>query len=41
MPGGVTLDGQKLYDEAVAELKEIEETMRDEFEEPLSQVYMG
>ena len=41
LPGGVTFDGQRKYDEAVTELNLIEETMRDEFETPLSYIYMG
>ena len=35
MPGGITLDGQKIYDEANEELKELAETMRDLYEEPV------
>lgn len=35
MPGGITLDGQKMYDEADAELKELNETMRDLYELPV------
>ncbi len=27
MPGGVTLNGQQIYDEAIAEIKELEEEM--------------
>ena len=27
MPGGVMLNGQQIYDEAVIEIKELEETM--------------
>jgi len=29
LPGGVTLDGDKLYDEAVTEIKELEETLQN------------
>jgi hypothetical protein len=29
LPGGVTLDGDKLYDEAVGEIKDLEEELRD------------
>jgi hypothetical protein len=29
LPGGVTLDGDKLYDEAVTEVKELEETLQN------------
>lgn len=41
MPGGVTLDGRSLYEEATTEMADIEEKMRDEFEEPLAQIYMA
>jgi hypothetical protein len=41
MPGGVTLDGRALYEEAITELQEIVEKMREEFEEPISEVYVG
>ena len=34
LPGGVTLNGQIIYDEAVEELKEIEEMVRDTYELP-------
>jgi len=27
MPGGVVLNGQQIYDEAIAEIKELEEEM--------------
>lgn len=29
LPGGVTLDGDKLYDEAITEIKDLEEELRD------------
>ena len=29
LPGGVTLDGDKLYDEAVSEVKELEDTLQN------------
>ena len=35
LPGGITLDGQKKYDEADAEIKNIEETMRETYELPV------
>lgn len=34
LPGGVTITGQNLYNEAVAEIKEIEEEIRSTFELP-------
>lgn len=34
MPGGVTLNGQKIYDEAVTEVEELEVEMRDSYIEP-------
>lgn len=34
LPGGVTMKGQNIYDEAVAEIKEIEELIRNTYEEP-------
>ncbi len=34
LPGGITLDGKTIYDEAVEEIKELEIELRDTFEEP-------
>lgn len=34
LPGGITLNGKETYDEAVAEIKEIETKIRLEHEEP-------
>lgn len=34
LPGGVTLNGQQIYDEAVAEIDKIESEMQDRFELP-------
>jgi hypothetical protein len=34
LPGGVTLDGDKLYDEAVTEIKELEDRAQDTFSLP-------
>lgn len=34
MPGGVTLNGDKILDEATAEVKEIEQEIRDQYEAP-------
>ena len=34
MPGGVTLNGKEIYDEAVVELEQLEVEMRDTYQEP-------
>ena len=34
LPGGVTLNGEKIYGDAVEELRELEETLRNTYEEP-------
>ena len=34
LPGGVTLNGQKIYDEAIEELTKIEEEVQSRFELP-------
>jgi len=34
LPGGVTLDGDKLYDEAIGEIKELEDRAQDTFSLP-------
>ncbi len=34
LPGGVTLDGDKLYDEAITEIKELEDRAQDTFSLP-------
>jgi len=34
LPGGVTLNGQEIYDEGVEGLKELRERVRSEFEFP-------
>lgn len=34
LPGGVTLNGKEMYDEAMVEIKELEELIRNTFEEP-------
>lgn len=34
LPGGVMMNGQQIYDEAVQEITELEQTIRDTFEEP-------
>lgn len=34
LPGGVTINGQQIYDEAVEEIKEIEEQMQSRYEMP-------
>lgn len=34
LPGGLTVNGQQMYEEAVLELRELEEKLRDTYEEP-------
>jgi hypothetical protein len=34
LPGGVTMNGQQIYDEATTEITEIEQLIRDTYEEP-------
>lgn len=34
LPGGVTLDGDKMFEEASAEIEKLEEEMQDKYEEP-------
>lgn len=34
LPGGVTLNGEKIYDDAVQELEKLEGTLRDTYEMP-------
>lgn len=34
LPGGITMNGQQVYDEAVQEINEIEQLIRDTYEEP-------
>lgn len=34
LPGGITMNGQQIYEEAVAEIKELEDLIRDTYEEP-------
>ena len=34
LPGGIQMNGQQVYDEAVAEIKELEELIRNTYEEP-------
>jgi hypothetical protein len=34
LPGGITMQGQAIYDEAVQEIKDLEEQIRDTYEEP-------
>lgn len=34
LPGGITMNGQTIFDEATAEIKELEELIRDTYEEP-------
>jgi hypothetical protein len=34
LPGGITMNGQQIYEEAVTEINELEEKIRDTYEEP-------
>lgn len=34
LPGGITMNGQQVFDEAVAEIKDLEQTIRDTYQEP-------
>lgn len=34
LPGGLTINGQKIWDEAMIEIEKLEEKLRDTFEEP-------
>lgn len=34
LPGGITMNGQQIYDEAVAEIKELEELIRNTYSDP-------
>jgi hypothetical protein len=34
LPGGIMMNGQQIYDEAVTEIAELEQLIRDTFEEP-------
>jgi hypothetical protein len=34
LPGGITMNGQQIYEEAVTEIKELEDLIRDTYEEP-------
>jgi hypothetical protein len=34
LPGGITLNGQQIYDEATLELEKLEEELRENYEEP-------
>jgi hypothetical protein len=40
LPGGITMNGQQIYEEAVTEIKELEDLIRDTYEEP-PQMQMG
>lgn len=40
LPGGLTVNGQQIYDEAVAEIARLEDKLRDVYEEP-SQFLVG
>ena len=34
LPGGITMNGQQIFEEAVAEIKEVEQLIRDTYQEP-------
>jgi hypothetical protein len=34
LPGGITMNGQQIYNEALEEIKELEDKIRDTYEEP-------
>ncbi len=34
LPGGLTINGQQIYDEASAEVEKLEQKLRDTYEEP-------
>jgi hypothetical protein len=34
LPGGIMMNGQQIYEEAIAEITELEQLIRDTFEEP-------
>lgn len=34
LPGGITMNGQQIYNEAIEEIKELEDKIRDTYEEP-------
>jgi hypothetical protein len=34
LPGGITMNGQQIYQEAVDEIEKLEEKIRDTYEEP-------
>lgn len=34
LPGGITMNGQQIYNEAIEEIKELEQLIRDTYEEP-------
>jgi hypothetical protein len=34
LPGGITMNGQQIYNEAVDEIKDLEDKIRDTYEEP-------
>jgi hypothetical protein len=40
LPGGIQLNGQQIYEEAVTEIKEVEDLIRNTYEEP-PQFLMG
>ena len=34
LPGGITMNGQQIYEEAIQEIKDLEDKIRDTYEEP-------
>jgi hypothetical protein len=40
LPGGVTLNGRQIYDDAVQDIEKIEETMQLTYEKPID-LFMG
>jgi hypothetical protein len=41
LPGGVTLNGQQIYDEATAEIKELEDKMQEYWSLPPDAIFIG
>ena len=40
LPGGVTLNGRQIYDDAIQDIEKIEETMQLTYEKPID-LFMG
>jgi hypothetical protein len=41
LPGGVVINGERIYQEAKDEIAQLQEKIRDIWEEPVSEIYMG